>query len=136
MRLEKDVKISAKTDSRLENYMKIVAGLKHRCNSIKKHSCSDCAPLFPTMSRLVKDLKIYKFLSTENRVSFSESAVNINTATAEELEKLPHVGAKTAREIVNHREKFGAFRKPEHLLLVRGVSDNRFRQMRHLIKTE
>ena len=77
-----------------------------------------------------------QFLSTENQVLVSESAVNINTASAEELEKLPNIGAKTAQEIINHREKFGKFRKPEHLLLVRGISDSRFRQMKHLIKIE
>ncbi len=64
----------------------------------------------------------------------SETAININTATAEMLEKLPNIGAKTAQEIINHREKFGAFRKPEHLLLVRGISDRRFREIRKLIK--
>ncbi len=77
-----------------------------------------------------------QFLSTENRILVTESAVNINTASAEKLEKLPNIGAKTAQEIINHRERFGAFRKPEHLLLVRGISDSRFRQMRSLIKTE
>ena len=77
-----------------------------------------------------------QFLSTGNQIVVSKSAVNINTASAEELERLPNIGAKTAREIINHREKFGRFRKPEHLLLVRGVSDRRFREMRGLIKTE
>ncbi len=75
-------------------------------------------------------------LSTENRVLASESAVNINIATAEELEKIPHIGAKTAQAIIEHREKFGKFRKPEHLMLVPRISDKRFREIRHLIKTE
>jgi competence ComEA-like helix-hairpin-helix protein len=66
----------------------------------------------------------------------SKSAININTANAETLKTLPNIGAKTAREIINHREKFGRFRKPEHLLLVRGISDRRFREIRNLIKTE
>jgi competence ComEA-like helix-hairpin-helix protein len=77
-----------------------------------------------------------QFLSTENQDLVSKSAVNINIASAEELEKLSNIGAKTAQEIINHREKFGAFRKPEHLLLVRGISDSRFREIRHLIKAE
>lgn len=77
-----------------------------------------------------------QILSTENQILTSESAVNINTASAEELEKLPGIGAKTAQEIIKFREKFGKFRKPEHLLLIRGISDRRFREMRHLIKTE
>lgn len=66
----------------------------------------------------------------------SESAININTATVEELEKLPNIGRKTAQKIIEHREKFGRFRKPEHLLLVGGFSDRRFREIRDLIKTD
>jgi competence ComEA-like helix-hairpin-helix protein len=68
--------------------------------------------------------------------SVSASAVDINTASAAELEKLPFIGEKTAVKIVVHREKFGKFRKPEHLLLVEGVSDTRFREIRNLIKAE
>lgn len=89
---------------------------------------------FLTLNCVTKQPK--QILSTENQVLVSKSAININTAPAEELEKLPNIGAKTAREIIRYREKFGAFRKPEHLLLVRGISDSRFRQMRDLIKTE
>lgn len=77
-----------------------------------------------------------QILSTENQIQISESAVNINTASAAELEKLPGIGAKTAQEIIAHREKFGRFRKPEHLLLVDKISEKRFREMRNLIKVE
>lgn len=62
--------------------------------------------------------------------------ININTASAAELEKLPHIGAKTAQAIVEYREKFGGFRKPEHLLLIQGISDEKFREVKSLIKVE
>jgi len=75
-------------------------------------------------------------LSTENEFQVSESAININTASIEELEKLPRIGAKTAQNIIEHREKYGKFRKPEHLLLVHGISDKHFREIRSLIKVE
>ena len=81
-----------------------------------------------------KDAKQVFLHSTE--IKISESAININTASAAELEKLPHIGAKKAREIIEYRENFGRFRKPEHLLLVRGISDERFRAMRNFIKVE
>jgi competence ComEA-like helix-hairpin-helix protein len=71
-----------------------------------------------------------------SQIITSESAININTASTEELEKLPHIGEKLAAKIVEHREKFGNFRKPEHLMLVRGISDERFRTMRNSIKVE
>ena len=47
--------------------------------------------------------------------------VNINTATAVELEALPGIGPSVARRIVEHREKNGPFRRPADLLNVKGV---------------
>ena len=61
---------------------------------------------------------------------------NINTAATEELEKLPGVGPGIAERIVAHREQYGPFRRPEHLMMVRGISDQKFRQMRTMIVAE
>ncbi|MEP6900171.1 MAG: helix-hairpin-helix domain-containing protein [Actinomycetota bacterium] len=75
-------------------------------------------------------------LTIENKVNVAEIALNINTASVEELEKLPNIGAKLAQKIVEYREKYGKFRRVEHLILVPGISDKRFRQIQNLIKTE
>lgn len=75
-------------------------------------------------------------LIVETKEITAENAVNINTAAAAELEKLPNIGAKLAEKIIEHREKYGKFRKPAHLILVQGISDRRFREMQNLIKTE
>lgn len=77
-----------------------------------------------------------QILSTTNQFLTAENAVNINTATAQELEKLPNIGAKTAEKIIEYRERFGKFRRVENLMLVEGISDKKFRNMRHLIKVE
>ncbi len=75
-------------------------------------------------------------LPIQNQVQVAENAVNINTASAEELEKLTYIGPKTAQNIIEFREKYGKFRKPEHLLLVPRISDKHFREIRNLIRTE
>ncbi len=75
-------------------------------------------------------------LPFQNQILASKSAININTASTAELEKLPQIGSKTAQTIVEHREKFGKFRKSEYLLLVRGISDKHFREMRSFVKVE
>ena len=62
--------------------------------------------------------------------------VNLNTATGEELERLPGVGPETAARILEHRRRYGAFRRAEHLLLVRGISEQRFKQLRALVTVE
>ncbi len=62
--------------------------------------------------------------------------ININTASANELETLPGIGKGLAQRIIDHREKFGTFRRPEHLIIVRGISDRRFRALRDLVTVE
>jgi competence protein ComEA len=71
---------------------------------------------------------------TENTVLYAE-AINVNTATAAELERLPYIGRTTAESIVAYRDANGPFRRPEHLMLIRGVSETRFIEIRHLIRT-
>ena len=61
---------------------------------------------------------------------------NINDATPEELERLPGIGPALAARIVEHRERYGRFRRAEHLLLVRGISERRFRQLRPYVTQE
>jgi len=77
-------------------------------------------------------------LAQANATSSSKqnSRININTASADELEKLPGIGKGLAERIIEHRAKFGPFRKPEHLIIVRGISDKRFRALQDLITVE
>ena len=69
-------------------------------------------------------------------ISSNPTAINLNTASVSELEKLPGVGEDLARRIVEHREKYNRFERPEELLLLRGVSEKKFRELRPLIKTD
>ena len=62
--------------------------------------------------------------------------VSINEASREELERLPGIGPALAARIVEHRERFGRFRRAEHLLLVRGISERRFLRMRPYLKAD
>jgi len=62
--------------------------------------------------------------------------VNINTATVEELAKLPGVGEVIAQRIVNHREKSGKFKKVEELLVIRGISRKKLEKLRPLITVD
>ena len=62
--------------------------------------------------------------------------VNINDATREELERLPGIGPALAARIVEHRERHGRFRRAEHLMMVRGISERRFRQLRPYVTHE
>ena len=60
----------------------------------------------------------------------------INTAGVGDLRRIPNIGEKLALKIVEFREKHGPFRRVEHLLLIDGVSDRRFREIRHIVRVE
>jgi competence ComEA-like helix-hairpin-helix protein len=62
--------------------------------------------------------------------------ININTASPIELEKLPGIGRGLSARIVAYRKEYGRFRRAEHLMMVRGISDRRFRALRALITSE
>ena len=64
------------------------------------------------------------------------NAIDINRASVEELKDLPGIGDAIAARIVDFREKNGPFRRPEQLLLVPGISEKKFREIRPLIKAD
>lgn len=59
--------------------------------------------------------------------------VNINTATATQLETLPGIGARTAARIVEYRQKNGPFKKAEDLMNVRGVGEKSFLRIKAMV---
>lgn len=62
--------------------------------------------------------------------------VSINRASREELEALPGIGPALAARIVEQRERYGPFRRAEHLMLVRGISERRFLQLRPFVTAD
>jgi competence protein ComEA len=61
------------------------------------------------------------------------SAVNLNTASAAQLEELPGIGAKMALRIVEYRQKNGGFKKVEDLMNVKGIGEKAFLKLKPLL---
>jgi competence protein ComEA len=56
--------------------------------------------------------------------------VNLNTASAKDLEMLPGIGIKTAELIVAYRQKNGPFKKIEELMNVQGIGEKSFLRLK------
>ncbi len=52
--------------------------------------------------------------------------VNINTASADQLQLLPRVGPALAQRIVEFRAANGPFKAPEELARVKGIGEKKF----------
>jgi competence protein ComEA len=59
--------------------------------------------------------------------------VNINTASAEELERLPGIGPTRARAILALRGRISRFTRSEELLRVKGIGRATYRKLRALV---
>jgi len=59
--------------------------------------------------------------------------VNLNTASAAELEQLPGVGPSTAAQIIRFREQSGPFRRPEDLLAIPRITRRTLDRLRPYI---
>lgn len=59
----------------------------------------------------------------------SAGKININTATASQLEALPGIGPAISQRIVDYRNTHGKFSRPEDLVNVRGIGQSKLAQI-------
>ena len=61
--------------------------------------------------------------------------VNLNTATADDLDSLPGIGPATAAAIIAHRDQHGPFATVDDLADVRGIGPAKVEALRGLVTT-
>ncbi len=59
--------------------------------------------------------------------------IDLNTATAVELETLPGIGPRTAERILEYRREHGGFVRIEDLMDVRGIGERTFLRLKPLV---
>ena len=109
-----------------------------------------CLPVLSSLTVLWLSLLVCSCVKLSQRAVATDSAgssisrnaetvarrLNINNASAQDLEALPGVGKVLAERILAHRAQYGPFRRVEHLMMVRGFSDNKFRAIRERVTVE
>ncbi len=85
---------------------------------------------FNTINRFVAAALLAALVLTTGPAFAAASApagkINLNTATASQLEDLPGIGPALAARIVEHRQKNGAFKSVEDVMAVKGVGEKNF----------
>ncbi len=65
--------------------------------------------------------------------SSSGQTININTATAAELETLSGIGPVLAQRIIDYRQTHGPFQRLEDIKKVKGIGDSTFERIQQMI---
>jgi competence ComEA-like helix-hairpin-helix protein len=83
---------------------------------------------------------LFHSIVSENRTNKQIPAVasvsitiNINTASSQELEKLPGIGKTIALRIIEYRNKYGFFYSYDDLLKVKGLGVKKINQLKQKI---
>lgn len=63
----------------------------------------------------------------------SNGLININTASAAELDSLPDIGPSRVEAIIKYREKNGGFKNIEEIKNISGIGEKSFEKMKDLI---
>ena len=89
-------------------------------------ACAMCIGLGldPTLHAMAQDAK---------PASSLPGPINLNSATAADLEKLPGVGAAMAARILEYRQKSGGFKKIEELMNIQGIGERNFLRLKPLV---
>lgn len=76
------------------------------------------------------------FLLFFSSIGYSQTngRINLNTAPAAELMRLPYVGQTVAHRITEYRRKHGFFKRPQDIIIIKGLSAKRYREIAHLIR--
>ena len=65
--------------------------------------------------------------------SDTSTLIDVNTATAEELEALPNIGPVLAQRIVAYREEHGPFQRVDQLMAVERIGPATYEAIHHLV---
>lgn len=69
-----------------------------------------------------------------DRSGMNPMTIDLNTASADELQQLPRIGPALAARILAHRAEFGPFRRTSDIMQVRGIGEATYARMAPLLR--
>lgn len=68
--------------------------------------------------------------------NFKKHLIDLNTATEEELKKVPGIGNKIAKRIIEYRQKYGKFNSIYELIYIPGITEEKLREIEKFLFVE
>ncbi|WP_296115707.1 helix-hairpin-helix domain-containing protein [uncultured Eubacterium sp.] len=80
--------------------------------------------------------EVSELQGSDNGEITTDSRVNINTASVEELMTLKGIGQTRAEQILEYREKYGSFANPEAIMNVDGIKQGTYDKIKDNIRVQ
>lgn len=103
-------------------------------NTLGHTSSTSSAPALKTAEHESHGRKQNGFGGSDKLTSPSEGTVDINTATAGQLERLPSIGPAMADRILDYRKQNGKFRTLDDLREVGGIGDKKLARLAPFVR--
>lgn len=75
-------------------------------------------------------------VATAYKITANEPKINLNTATLDQLVRLPGIGVSTAQKILDYRTKKGSFKRIQDLMRINGIGEKKFADIKDFITVE
>ena len=73
---------------------------------------------------------VFSFQFSEAKKKPPERPINLNTASAAQLQEVPGIGPVTAEKILKMRKSYGPFKSVDDLRAIKGIGPKRLEKMR------
>lgn len=113
----------------------IVVAFAFKWNYVEEDTSSDAVTSFQYVTSSKTD-STSTGESTSDTSSVAVGKININTATAEELDSIPEIGPSKAKAIIEYRETEGEFSEIEDIMNVSGIGEKTFEKLKDYITVE
>ncbi|UQF10915.1 helix-hairpin-helix domain-containing protein [Vagococcus lutrae] len=130
------------TDMRIFDVIELAGGLSEEADrnqvNLAEHVRDQMVIYIPKVGENLAEVMLPTESSTSHHDSGhaqaeNETLVNLNTATAQELQTLSGIGEKKAEAIITYRETNGAFQTIDDLKKVKGIGEKTFDSLKESI---
>ena len=89
-------------------------------------------PTLPNANITKKEL-VFQDIENDDNSEQVSNPVNINSASIEELKKIPGIGESIAQKIIEYREENGGFSCKQEITNVNGIGKKKYESMKNFI---
>lgn len=126
-----------KSNSRIQDLIKAAGGTTENANTLKLNLAKKLKDedyiYVENKTNSSKNLPTQSFAGNSTGNSGDNQKVNINSASKEELKKVPGIGDVTAQKIIDYREKNGGFKTIQDLKKVGRIGDKTLEKIKDKI---